>query len=180
MPRGSLGDDLRIEKPVFSGLKGAVRVYIYTCFLLACILCGAGIAERGRKPPLFSFVSICRRSFGAEICILMAFYCLSGILSSSLFLRILDGILGAIRLFVSIYHGFNGIYGRLSDVLRLAKGLDGRDGFGRSGAFLGLICGYVFFLLYYIYYYIVCVRCVRALRACVACVRACIYVRMRV
>ena len=143
-------------------LKGAGRVYIYYSFLLACILRKSGIAERGRLPPLFSFVSICRRSFGGEICVVTAFCRLSGILSASLFLRKLGGIFGFIWPFVSIYHGFNGICGRLSDFLRLAKGLDGRDGFGRSGAFLGLICGYVFFLLYYIYYYIV-----RALRGCV-------------
>ena len=118
-------------------------------------------------------MSTCRRSFGAEICVLTAFYCLSHILLTLLFLRKLCGILGFVWPFVSIYHGFNGICGRLSGFLRLAKDLDGRDGFGRSGAFLGLICGRVFFLLYYIYYYIVCVRCVRALRAC-------IYVRMRV
>ena len=177
MPRGNLGEDLRSKKPVFSGLKGARRVYIYYYFLSACILCGAGISGAGAKASaFFSFVSICRRSFGAEICVLTAFYCLSGILSTLLFLRKLGGIFGFIWPFVSIYHGFNGIYGRLSDVLRLAKGLDGRDGFGRSGAFLGLICGYVFFLLYYIYYYIVCVRCVRALRACVrAYMCVCVY-----
>lgn len=122
-------------------------------------------------PPLFfAFVSICRRSFGAEICVVTAFCCLSGILSTSLFLWKLGGIFGFIWPFVSIYHGFNGIYGRLSDFLRLAKDLDGRDGFGHSGAFLGLICGRVFFLLYYIYYYIV-----RALRAGA---RACINMQM--
>ena len=165
LPRGDLGDGLRIKKPVFSGLKGAGRVYIYYSFLFACVLRGAGIAERGRKPPLFSFVSICRRSFGAEICILTAFSRLSGILSNSLFLRKLGGIFGFVWPFVSIYHGFNGICGRLSDFLRLAKGLDGRDGFGHSGAFLGLMCGRVFFLIIlYILYR------VRALRACVACV----------
>ena len=75
-------------------------------------------------------------------------------------MRKLDGIFGAICPFVSIYHGFNGIGGRLAGFLRLAKGLDGRHRFDRLGAFLGLACGRVFFLLYYIYYYIV-----RALRA---------------
>lgn len=162
MSRGNLGDGLRIEKPVYGGLKGAGRVYIYYCFLSACILRKSGISGAGAIASAFLFVSICRRSFGGEICVLTAFYCLSDILSTLLFLRKLGGIFGVIRLFVSIYHGFNGICGRLSDFLRLAKGLDGRHRFGRLGAFLGLICGRVFFLLYYIYYYIVCVRCVRA------------------
>ena len=118
-------------------------------------MCGAGIAERGRLPPLFSFVSICRRSFGGEICAVTAFSRLSDILLTSLFLWKLGGIFGFIWPFVSIYHGFNGIYGRLSGFLRLAKGLDGWHRFGRLGAFLGLACDRVFFLLYYIYYYIV-------------------------
>ena len=144
-------------------LKGAGRVYIYYSFLFACVLRGAGIAERGRKPPLFSFVSICRRSFGAKICVVTAFSRLSHILLTLLFLRKLGGILGFIWPLVSIYHGFNGISGRLAGFLRLAKGLDGWHRFGRSGAFLGLACGRVFFSLYYIYYIV----CVRALRACI-------------
>ena len=151
--------------------KGGGRVYIYYYFLSACVLRGAGIAERGRLPPLFSFVSICRRSFGAEICVLTAFCCLSGILSNSLFLRKLGGIFGVIWPFVSIYHGFNSICGRLSAFLRLAKGLDGWHRFGRLGAFLGLICGRVFFSYYIIlYYYIVCVRCVGACAYICVCV----------
>ena len=47
MPRGNLGNDLRIKKPVYSGLRGAGRVYIYYSFLLACVLRGAGISGAG-------------------------------------------------------------------------------------------------------------------------------------
>lgn len=87
---------------------------------------------------------------------------------TSLFLWKLGGIFGFIWPFVSIYHGFNGIYGRLSDFLRLAKGLDGGTVSGILARLVALCAAVFFFLLYYIYYYIV-----RALRAC-------IYMRVRV
>lgn len=114
-------------------------------------------------------MSICRRSFGAEICAVTAFSRLSGILLTSLFLWKLGGILGFIWPLVSIYHGFNGICGRLAEFLRLSKGLDGGTVSGIL-ARLAALCAAVFFFL--IILYILLYR-VRALRAC-------IYMRMRV
>lgn len=152
------------RKPTARTVKGGESVYINYYFLSACILRKSGISGAGATASafLFSFVSICRRSFGTEICVVTAFYCLSGILSNSLFLRKLVGIFGVIWPFVSIYHGF--------DAIRPSVGLfKACQRFGRAGRFRPSACvsrpcvwPCFFLIILYILLYRACLAWVRA------------------